>query len=424
MLAEETSSRTPSTTSADEQNAPITSDQVPPHFLEDEWISSAPEPNLGLPEVAQQPPQVSETPPLDILSQVFGYDTFRPNQSEIIDSILARRDTLAIMPTGGGKSLCYQLPALLFDGLTVVISPLISLMQDQVRQLDALGIPAAILNSSLDRQEYALNQRQVVQGEAKLLYLAPETLFQPRTQQLLRHTRVACITIDEAHCISEWGHDFRPEYRRIVEIRKAFPHAVCVALTATATPRVRDDIARVLGMHQSSQFIASFDRPNLRLEVTERDRPIDQVLRFLQLTEGASGIVYCSTRKRVEEVASQLKRHGLNTRPYHAGLDEEVRRKNQDDFIRDDVDVIVATVAFGMGINKPDIRWVIHHDIPKSVEGYYQEIGRAGRDGLPARCLLLYSPADLRTIGIFHRTEGRIRAARSTISTPTNGCLR
>ena len=248
MRADDTDQRTKNTGDGEnvELSTPAHISEPVPLPLEDEsGLYHAPQSpgydasSLGLSDITQHPPTVRDTPPLDVLSQVFGYDSFRPNQAAIIDSVLACRDTLAVMPTGGGKSLCYQLPALLFDGLTVVISPLISLMQDQVRQLDALGIPAAILNSSLDRQEYAHNQRRIVQGEAKLLYLAPETLFQSRTQRLLRQTKVSCITIDEAHCISEWGHDFRPEYRRIVEVRESFPHAVCVALTATAASSSR-----------------------------------------------------------------------------------------------------------------------------------------------------------------------------------------
>ena len=424
MIEDETGRPAPPPIADASDYVPMVSSQWSENSNGAEIIRAAPAQAIAPTPLVPRPPIVSDTPPISVLAQTFGYNSFRPLQEDIINSVLACRDTLAVMPTGGGKSLCYQLPALLFDGLTVVISPLISLMQDQVRQLDALGIPAALLNSSLDRREYATYQRQVIQGEAKLLYVAPETLFQARTQALLRQVHVSCLTIDEAHCISEWGHDFRPEYRRIVELRQQFPYAVCVALTATATPRVRTDIASVLGMRESSCFIASFDRPNLQLEVKDRSRPIAQLMQFIEQADGKSGIVYCSTRKRVEEVTADLGKQGLNVRPYHAGLDEKIRRENQDAFIRDDVDIIVATVAFGMGINKPDIRWVVHHDIPKTIEGYYQEIGRAGRDGLPAHCLLLYSPGDLRTIEYFisQKSDSEQRIARIQLQQMVGYC--
>ena len=358
-------------------------------------LSAEASPLLSTPAPASRPPRVRDTDPRSVLREVFGYDSFRPLQGEVIDSILALRDTLAIMPTGGGKSLCYQIPALLFDGLTIVVSPLISLMQDQARQLDAAGVEVAVLNSMLSRREYARNRAAVRSGRARLLYVAPETLFLPRTLALLRDVPLSCLTIDEAHCISEWGHDFRPEYRRLTEIRSWFPHAVCVGLTATATPRVREDIAQSLGFSQDARFVASFDRPNLVLRVAEKDRPVSQLLRFIESAPGKSGIVYCATRRGVESLAERLAARGLSVRPYHAGLSDEERRQNQERFIRDDVDIIVATVAFGMGINKPDVRFVAHHDLPKSVEAYYQQIGRAGRDGLPSECLLLYGTADL-----------------------------
>ena len=281
-------------------------DELPPeaYYGDPSFVFSTPftgepppgEPRMAGPEV--RPPRVDPTPPRQVLRDVFGYDSFRPLQREVVDSILALRDTLAIMPTGGGKSLCYQLPALLFDGVTIVVSPLISLMQDQVRQLEALGVPTAVLNSTLDWRQYRANRRSVLEGRAKLLYLAPETLFLDKTRRLLEQTQVSCLTIDEAHCISEWGHDFRPEYRRLTEIRAAFPKAVCVGLTATATPRVRDDIAATLGFSDDARFVASFDRPNLVLRVQEKDRPLEQVLAFLKRTEG-SGIIYCGTRRGV-----------------------------------------------------------------------------------------------------------------------------
>jgi ATP-dependent DNA helicase RecQ len=352
------------------------------------------------------------------LREVFGFDDFRPVQRDVIQSVLSGTDTLAIMPTGGGKSLCYQLPALLLDGLTVVVSPLISLMQDQVRQLSAAGVPAVVLNSSLDGQTYRENMGAVRGGRAKLLYLAPETLFKSTTMGLLQNCRVALLAIDEAHCISQWGHDFRPEYRRLAEIRSEFPGAVCIGLTATATPRVRDDIAQTLGFAQSARFVASFDRPNLLLRVQTRDAPLAQLLALVSRHEGRSGIVYCSSRKRTEAIAAKLSQHGLRAAAYHAGLPDEERRTTQERFVRDDIDIIVATVAFGMGIDKPDVRFVAHHDLPQSLESYYQEIGRAGRDGLPAECLLLLGLQDLGTIEYFiqQKSDAEQRIARLQLS--------
>jgi len=330
-----------------------------------------------------------------ILKETFGYDTFRPLQQEVIENVLARHDTLAVMPTGGGKSLCYQIPSLLFDGLTVVVSPLIALMKDQVEQLRAFGVPALFLNSSLAPQEYQENMDYVKRGEVKLLYVAPETLLTPRILALLASIQVDCLTIDEAHCISEWGHDFRPEYRQIVEVRKKFPNAVCLALTATATSRVRQDIRTTLKFSTTNEFVASFNRENLYIEVAQKREPFSQTIEMLDRYKDQSGIIYCFSRKQVDELAAYLASKGYSARPYHAGLEDSDRRKNQDAFIRDDAQIIVATIAFGMGINKPNVRFVIHFDLPKSIEGYYQEIGRAGRDGLPAHCLLLYSYADV-----------------------------
>lgn len=341
-----------------------------------------------------------KTPAL-ILKDTFGYDTFRPLQQEVIENVLARRDTLAVMPTGGGKSLCYQIPSLVFDGLTVVISPLISLMKDQVEQLRAFGVPAVFLNSSLSSQEYNENMEYVKRGEVKLLYVAPETLLTPRILTLLSTLKVDLLTIDEAHCISEWGHDFRPEYRQIVEVRKKFPDAVCMALTATATSRVRQDIRQTLKFATTNEFIASFNRENLFIEVVPKQDPSQQVREIIDRYKDQSGIIYCFSRKQVDELAAYLATKGYSVRPYHAGLDDAERRKNQELFIRDDVQIIVATIAFGMGINKPNVRFVIHHDLPKSIEGYYQEIGRAGRDGLPAHCVLLYSYADVAKLNYF-----------------------
>lgn len=348
--------------------------------------------------------------PASVLKETFGYDTFRPHQLEVIESVLAKRDALAVMPTGGGKSLCYQIPALIFDGLTVVVSPLIALMKDQVEQMHAAGVPALFLNSTLSAEAYQENMNYVKRGETRLLYLAPETLLTPRILQLLLEVKVDCFTIDEAHCISEWGHDFRPEYRQLADVRRRFPNAVCLALTATATPRVRQDIKRSLGFPQANEFVASFNRENLYIEVAPKRDPAIQTLRFLERFKDQSGIIYCFSRKQVDELAEYLSRKGHSVRPYHAGLDDDARRRNQEDFIRDDVQIIVATIAFGMGINKPNVRFVVHYDLPKSVEGYYQEIGRGGRDGLPAHCLLLYSYGDAAKLKFFiDQKEGEER---------------
>lgn len=336
-----------------------------------------------------------------VLRQVFGYDTFRPLQAEIVANVLAGRDTLAVMPTGGGKSLCYQLPALMLDGLTVVVSPLISLMKDQVDQLRALGVEAALLNSALSDEAYRRNVSRVRSGEAKLLYLAPETLLKANVLNLLEAVDVSCLSIDEAHCISEWGHDFRPEYRQLARVRTRFPETVCIALTATATPRVREDIAASLGFDESEAFVASFNRENLFLEVAPKHDPTAQTIDFLKKFPDQSGIIYCFSRKQVDALAQRLAREGFSVRPYHAGLSERARSENQERFVRDDVQVIVATIAFGMGINKPNVRFVLHHDLPKNIESYYQEIGRAGRDGLPAHCLLLFSPGDTAKVKFF-----------------------
>ena len=348
--------------------------------------------------------------PATILKDTFGYDTFRPLQREVIENILAHRDTLAVMPTGGGKSLCYQIPALLFDGLTVVVSPLIALMKDQVEQLRAAGVPALFLNSSLQPEEYQQNMAWVRDGSVRLLYVAPETLLTPRLFDLLSSVKIDLLTIDEAHCISEWGHDFRPEYRQLTEVRKRFPQAVCLALTATATARVRTDIKASLGFSQHNEFVASFNRENLYIEVRPKQDAAIQTTRFLERFKDQSGIIYCFSRRQVDELAYYLERHGHKARPYHAGLEDDERRRNQEAFIRDDIQIIVATIAFGMGINKPDVRFVLHYDLPKSIEGYYQEIGRAGRDGLPAHCLLLYSYSDVAKLKYFaNQKEGTER---------------
>ncbi len=336
-----------------------------------------------------------------ILKNVFGYDEFRPLQSEIIQHVLNKRDALVVMPTGGGKSLCYQIPALIFEGLTVVVSPLISLMKDQVEQMVQSGVAAAVLNSALPADVYRQNLQLVKQKKAKLLYLAPEALLKNNMLELLSAVNVECLAIDEAHCISQWGHDFRPEYRRLAEVRKHFPAAVCVALTATATPRVRDDIEASLYMERGREFIASFNRENLYLEILPKDNPQVQTVDFIRQFPDQSGIIYCYSRKQVEDLNAILEAEGFSVRPYHAGLSDHDRHRNQDAFIRDDVQIIVATIAFGMGIDKPNVRFVVHYDLPKNIESYYQEIGRAGRDGLRSHCLLLFSYADVQKIKYF-----------------------
>lgn len=343
----------------------------------------------------------------EILQETFGYSKFRPLQEEIITDVLDGKDTLVIMPTGGGKSICYQIPALMFEGLTIVVSPLISLMKDQVEQLEQYGVPALFLNSTLTREQYAENISRLRNREIKLLYLAPETLMMEATRRLLSELDVDCFTIDEAHCISEWGHDFRPEYRQLASVRKDFPNAVCLALTATATPRVRDDIQKILEMKSSATYVASFDRENLLLKIVDKENPLDQILDFLYTRQKDSGIIYCFSRRQVDELYSDLKEEGYKVLPYHAGLSEQQRTRNQEAFIRDNVNIIVATIAFGMGINKSNVRYVIHHDMPQNIESYYQQIGRSGRDGLQADCLLLYSYADKQKIKYFiNQKEG------------------
>ena len=336
-----------------------------------------------------------------ILKSTFGYDQFRPLQREIIDNVLARRDTLVIMPTGGGKSLCYQIPALLFDGLTIVVSPLISLMKDQVEQLKAVGVAAEFLNSSLSPEEQVRVSQLVSAGGVKLLYAAPEGLMTERMNSLLATQKIDCLTIDEAHCISEWGHDFRPEYRQLVQVRQRYPDAVCMALTATATPRVQKDIMQTLGFDKANEFVASFNRENLFLQVKPKVDPARQTVAFLEQHPDQSGIIYCFSRRQVDELAAYLKAHNYSVLPYHAGLADAERKRNQELFIRDDVQIIVATIAFGMGINKPNVRFVIHYDLPKNIESYYQEIGRSGRDGLRADCLLLFNYGDQQKIRYF-----------------------
>jgi ATP-dependent DNA helicase RecQ len=334
---------------------------------------------------------------LSLLKQVFGYTGFRPHQEEIIRDALAGRDVFALLPTGGGKSLCFQLPALARPGLTVVISPLIALMKDQVDQLCANGVAATFLNSSLSEKERKARWRGLHQGEFKLLYLSPERLMigEGSLFDALRQWNVQQVAVDEAHCISEWGHDFRPEYRQLSLLREQFTELPFMALTATATTRVRDDIIRQLRLKDPSVHVASFNRPNLTYRVIPKSQAYRQVLDFVKARPKESGIVYCFSRASADSLAAKLAQDGVKSLAYHAGLSGKERSANQDAFLRDEVRVVCATVAFGMGINKPNVRFVIHHDLPKNIEGYYQETGRAGRDGLPGECLLLYSPGDV-----------------------------
>ena len=331
---------------------------------------------------------------LPLLKQYFGFTSFRPLQEEIIRDSLAGKDVFALLPTGGGKSLCFQLPARARDGLTVVVSPLIALMKDQVDALQASGIAATFLNSSLTQEESRKRLRGLHNGEFKLLYVAPERLMLSGFLSDLQKWNVQLIAIDEAHCISEWGHDFRPEYRQIANLRKHFPNIPFMALTATATGRVREDIVAHLKLREPKIYVASFNRPNLTYRVLAKNKPFDQLFEFLRARPKESGIVYCLSRKGAESVAERLNENGIKANPYHAGLTPTERSSHQELFLRDDVRVVCATIAFGMGINKPNVRFVVHYDLPKNIEGYYQETGRAGRDGLPGECVLLFSAGD------------------------------
>jgi ATP-dependent DNA helicase RecQ len=337
----------------------------------------------------------------NVLQRVFGHDSFRPLQTEIIKNVLQKRDSLAIMPTGSGKSICYQLPALLFPGLTVVVSPLISLMQDQVEQLRQHGVAAEFLNSTLPYEEHIRIKERIRAATVRLLYAAPETLLRPEIIYLLEDCQVDCFTIDEAHCISQWGHDFRPEYRQLVNLLQRLPQATCLAVTATATEHVRRDIKQTLHIADADEFIASFDRENLFLAVESKQGTVKQILDFLQDHKNEAGIIYCNTKREVNELAQTLTAQGWPALPYHADLDNETRRSNQRRFTLEEGLIIVATIAFGMGINKSNVRFIIHNGLPKNLENYYQQIGHAGRDGLRADCLLLYNGQDVGTIQYF-----------------------
>lgn len=330
----------------------------------------------------------------EILKKHFGYDEFKPLQQEIIENVLSGKDSVVLMPTGGGKSLCFQLPALVLPGITIVISPLISLMKDQVDALLANGITADVINSTLTASEIGAVINKARTGALKILYIAPERLSAFGFEQFLQELNISLIAIDEAHCISEWGHDFRPEYRNLKTLRNTFPGVPIIALTATATEKVRDDIANMLNLDKPQIFISSFNRANLSYEVLPKKDSLKTILALLRNYENESVIIYCFSRNDTEKLVGNLHDRGFKAVAYHAGLDADTRKENQEKFIRDEINIVVATIAFGMGINKPDVRLVIHHSLPKSIEGYYQETGRAGRDGLPARCVLLFSYAD------------------------------
>ncbi|MEG4045511.1 DNA helicase RecQ [Microcoleus sp. Pol17_C1] len=352
---------------------------------------------------ASNPPISSVPLPLEqALKHFFGYDSFRPGQQEIVEAALQKRDMMIVMPTGGGKSLCFQLPALLKPGLTVVVSPLIALMQDQVEALQDNGIGATFLNSTLSSQETRSRETAILEGKIKLLYVAPERLlgerFLPFLDIVANKLGISAFAIDEAHCVSEWGHDFRPEYRQMQRVRDRYPDIPIMALTATATERVRQDIIQQLTLRNPYIHVASFNRPNLYYEVRPKTKhSFAEVLQIIQ-KKGGSGIIYCLSRKKVDEVAYKLQQSGIQALPYHAGMNDVDRATNQTRFIRDDVQVMVATIAFGMGINKPDVRFVIHYDLPKNLEGYYQESGRAGRDNEPAHCSLFFGYGDVKMI--------------------------
>ena len=354
---------------------------------------------------------------LGALKRHFGYDQFRPLQKEIIEDALAGRDVFVLMPTGGGKSLCFQLPALMREGLTIVVSPLIALMKDQVDALQTSGIPATYLNSTLDRDEAKARWRGLHRGEYRMLYVAPERLMLDAFLERALNWDIAQFAIDEAHCISEWGHDFRPEYRELKKLRKHLPDVPIMALTATATERVREDVVKELKLRDPRCYVASFNRPNLTYRVIPKTASYEQLLAFIRGRPNDNGIVYCASRKSSESLARNLNEHGVSAKPYHGGLTNAERTRHQDAFLRDDVRVITATIAFGMGINKPNVRFVVHYDLPKNLESYYQETGRAGRDGLPSECVLLFSPSDVakQLHFIDEKAEKEARIARAQL---------
>ncbi|MDZ7925073.1 MAG: DNA helicase RecQ [Marinagarivorans sp.] len=334
--------------------------------------------------------------PLHVLEHVFGYHEFRDQQEAIVNAVVGGNDALVIMPTGGGKSLCYQIPALVRPGVGVVVSPLIALMQDQVEALRALGVKAGFLNSTLTPQELYANEQALHAGEFDVIYIAPERLIQARTINLLQHSRIALFAIDEAHCVAQWGHDFRADYLRLDVLHREFPEVPRIALTATADTRTRAEIIERLALQNAEQFISGFDRPNIQYRIQPKDKPKAQLIKFLrQEHDGDAGIVYCLSRDKVEKTALWLREEGFDALPYHAGLPTEIRAKHQRRFLHEDSVIMVATIAFGMGIDKPDVRFVAHLDMPKSIEAYYQETGRAGRDGAPATALLLYGFEDV-----------------------------
>jgi len=344
----------------------------------------------------------------EILKHQFGYDSFRLDQEPVIEAILEKKDCVVLIPTGGGKSLCYQIPALIFEGLTIVVSPLIALMKDQVDSLIANGVEAAFLNSTQSTPEQIAVFNAVRDGKVKLLYIAPERLFQSGDQFLnfLRETNISLFAIDEAHCISSWGHDFRPEYLKLATLKREFPKVPVVALTATADQLVRKDILERLGITKAQTFVSSFNRPNIFYSVEPKSRSYDQLLDFLEARKDESGIIYCLSRNSADSLAEDLRADGFSAVAYHAGLDKAVREKHQDLFIKDDVKIVVATIAFGMGIDKPNVRFVVHMDLPKNIESYYQETGRAGRDGLPSDALLFFSWGDVIKLKRFAEVEG------------------
>ncbi|WP_113907530.1 DNA helicase RecQ [Aliidiomarina celeris] len=349
-------------------------------------------------EAVTQEPQQDLAEARRLLQSVFGYKSFRFGQEAIIRQVLAGGDTQVLLPTGGGKSLCYQLPALLLPGLTIVVSPLVSLMDDQVAALQALGIPSAAIHSGMQPVDVMQTFRGIHAGEIKLLYLAPERVLQPHFLERLQEVQVSLIAVDEAHCISQWGHDFRPEYGQLGTLRQWLPQVPILALTATADSVTRADIAERLQLREPRVVQGSFDRANIRYLVQEKFSPQQQVADYVLKQRGASGIIYCGSRKRTEELAEKLMREGVRAAAYHAGLAHDVRQSVLYRFLRDDLDVVVATVAFGMGINKPNVRFVLHYDLPRSIEAYYQETGRAGRDGAPAEAVMFYEPGDARWI--------------------------